>query len=173
LIESSLWPRLKPLSLDSLDILNCANWAGIHRGELRNGDRPTGPEIARGLKHVCEALPPEVETISAHADSGFYSWDAVAAYEGHGVQFMISARKAGRLIEELKAAVWKPSPRTDADGSVSFPTSRCRSLLRYGLFRNFEAPHGRDPTGMQENMARREHVRVETQPALTSGASLY
>jgi hypothetical protein len=89
-------------------------------GELHNGDRPTGPEIARHLKRVCEALPPEVETIFARADSGFYCWDAVAAYEGRGVQFIISARKTGRLVEELKAAVWKPSPRTDADGQCEF-----------------------------------------------------
>lgn len=85
-------------------------------GELHNGDRPTGPEIARHLKSVFEALPPEVKTIFARADSGFYCWDAVAAYEGRGVQFIISARKTGRLVEELKVADWKRSARTDADG---------------------------------------------------------
>jgi len=89
-------------------------------GELHNGDRPTGPEIARHLKSVFEALPAEVSTIFARADSGFYCWDAVVAYEGHGVQFIISARKTARLVEELKAAVWKPSPRTDADGQCEF-----------------------------------------------------
>jgi hypothetical protein len=40
-------------------------------GELHNGDRPTGPEIARHLRSVFEALPAEVETILARADSGF------------------------------------------------------------------------------------------------------
>jgi hypothetical protein len=89
-------------------------------GELHNGDRPTGPEIARHLKSVFEALPAEVETILARADSGFYCGDAVTAYEGRGVQFIISARKTARLVEELKAAVWKPSPRTDADGQCEF-----------------------------------------------------
>lgn len=107
-------------------------------GELHNGDRPTGPEIARHLKRVCEALPPEVETIFARADSGFYCWDAVAAYEGRGVQFIISARKTGRLVEELKAADWKRSPRTDADGQCEFSyqpegwDNACRFIaLRY------------------------------------------
>jgi Transposase DDE domain group 1 len=89
-------------------------------GELHNGDRPTGPEIARHLKTVFEALPAQVETIFARADSGFYCWDAVAAYEGRGVQFIISARKTARLVEELKAAVWKPSPRNDAHGQCEF-----------------------------------------------------
>jgi len=89
-------------------------------GELHNGDRPTGPEIARHLKSVFGALPPQVETIFARADSGFYCGDAVAAYEGRGVQFILSARKTARLVEELKAAVWKPSPRTDADGQCEF-----------------------------------------------------
>jgi hypothetical protein len=89
-------------------------------GELHNGDRPTGPEIARHLKSVFEGLPARVEAILARADSGFYCGDAVAAYEGRGVQFIISARKTSRLVEELKAAVWKPSPRTDANGQCEF-----------------------------------------------------
>jgi len=89
-------------------------------GELHNGDRPTGPEIARHLQSVFEALPAEVETLFARADSGFYCWDAVRAYQDHGVQFIISARKTARLVEELQAAVWKPSPRTDADGQCEF-----------------------------------------------------
>jgi len=89
-------------------------------GELHNGDRPTGPEIGRHLKRVFEALPAEVETILARADSGFYCGDAVTAYAGRGVQFIISARKTARLVEELKAAAWKPSPRTDADGQCEF-----------------------------------------------------
>jgi hypothetical protein len=42
------------------------------------------------------------------------------AYEGRGAQFIISARKTARLVEELKAAEWKPSPRTDADGQCEF-----------------------------------------------------
>jgi hypothetical protein len=89
-------------------------------GELHNGDRPTGPEIARHLESVFAALPREVETLFARADSGFYCWDAVSAYQGRGAQFVISARKTARLVEELKAAVWKPSPRTDADGQCEF-----------------------------------------------------
>ena len=89
-------------------------------GALHNGDRPTGREIARHLKSVFEALPAEVETIFARADSGFYCGDAVRAYDDRSVQFIISARKTARLIEELKVAVWKPSARTDADGQCEF-----------------------------------------------------
>jgi len=66
------------------------------------------------------ALPPQVQTIQARADSGFYCGEAVAAYENRGVQFIISARKTSRLVDELKAADWKPSPRTDADGQCEF-----------------------------------------------------
>jgi hypothetical protein len=89
-------------------------------GELRNGDRPTGAQIARHLKNVFAALPPHVKTIHARADSGFYCWNAVEAYENHGVQFIISAQKTSRLVDELKAAVWTRSPRTDADGQCEF-----------------------------------------------------
>ncbi len=38
-------------------------------GELRNGDPPTGVQIARHLEAVCEALPPSVKTIYARADA--------------------------------------------------------------------------------------------------------
>jgi hypothetical protein len=89
-------------------------------GELRNGDRPSGAQIARHLESVFASLPPAVKKIYARADSGFYCGEAVAAYQSRGVQFIISARKTSRLVEELKAAVWQGSPRTDADGQCEF-----------------------------------------------------
>src|SRR6516162_6428413 len=89
-------------------------------GELHNGDRPTGPEIARHLKSVFAALPLPVDTIFARADSGFYCGEAVVAYQSRGVQFIISSRKTAPLVEQLKAAEWKPAARTDADGQCEF-----------------------------------------------------
>jgi hypothetical protein len=89
-------------------------------GELRNGDRPTGAQIARHLESVFAALPPGVETIHARADSGFYCAEAVEAYEQAGAQFIVSARKTARLVDELKAADWRRSPETDADGQCEF-----------------------------------------------------
>ena len=89
-------------------------------GELRNGDRPTGRQIARHLESVFAALPEGVETIYARADSGFYCAEAVEAYEKAGVKFILSARKTARLIDELKAAEWTGSPKTDADGQCEF-----------------------------------------------------
>lgn len=89
-------------------------------GELRNGDRPDGKQIARHLHEVITALPRGVQTVRARADSGFYCWDAVEAYEKHGCQFILSARKTSRLVDELKAATWTGSPRTDADGQCQF-----------------------------------------------------
>jgi len=89
-------------------------------GELRNGDRPTGAQIARHLEQVFAALPPTVNTIYARADAGFYCGEAVEAYESRGVQFIVSAQKTSRLVEELRAADWRASPRTDADGQCAF-----------------------------------------------------
>ncbi len=89
-------------------------------GELRNGDRPDGKQIARHLHEVIAALPGGVQTVRARADSGFYCWEAVAAYEKHDCQFILSARKTSRLVAELKAATWTGSPRTDADGQCQF-----------------------------------------------------
>jgi hypothetical protein len=61
-----------------------------------------------------------VERIEARADAGFYCWEAVEAYDHQDVQFIVSARKTSRLVEELNAADWKRSPRTDADGQCEF-----------------------------------------------------
>jgi hypothetical protein len=43
----------------------------------------------------------------------------VEACENQGVQFIVSARKTSRLVEELKAADWKRL-RTGADGQCEF-----------------------------------------------------
>ena len=89
-------------------------------GELRNGDRPTGKQIARHLESVFAGLPKGVETIYARADSGFYCNEAVEAYEKAGARYIVSARKTSRLIDELKAASWTGSPKTDAHAQCEF-----------------------------------------------------
>ena len=89
-------------------------------GELRNGDRPTGKQIGDHLRSVGAALPPGVKQIYGRADSGFYCREAVEGYEQLHVHFVISARKTARLVEELRRAEWKPSPKTDADAQCEF-----------------------------------------------------
>jgi len=89
-------------------------------GELRNGDRPTGDQIARHLRSAFQSLPAGVEKIFARADSGFYCWGAVEAYQEAGCQFIVVARKTSRLVEELNQAQWKASPKTDADAECEF-----------------------------------------------------
>jgi hypothetical protein len=89
-------------------------------GELRNGDRPDGKQIRRHVESVRAALPAGVKTVYARADSGFYCWDAVDAYESVGWSFVISARKTSRLVAELRRAEWQPSPNTDADAECEF-----------------------------------------------------
>jgi len=89
-------------------------------GELRNGDRPDGKQIARHLAEVFAAVPASVVGIFARADSGFYCWEAVPAYERAGAQFILVARKTSRLVDQLQAVVWEPSPETDADQQCQF-----------------------------------------------------
>ena len=89
-------------------------------GELRNGDRPTGKQIARHLEDVFQTLPRCVVSIFARADSGFYCWEAAEAYEKFKCWFIVVARKTSRLVEELIAAEWKPSPHTDANEQCEF-----------------------------------------------------
>jgi hypothetical protein len=69
---------------------------------------------------VIAALPKGIQKISARADSGFYCWEAVQAYHEAQVHFIIVARKTSRLLERLVTAVWKPSPKTDADEQCEF-----------------------------------------------------
>jgi Transposase DDE domain group 1 len=89
-------------------------------GELRNGDRPGGKQIARHLAAVLAAVPACVQEIFARADAGFYCGDAVEAYEKGKVDFIVVARKTPRLLAELRAADWKPAPKTDADEQCEF-----------------------------------------------------
>jgi len=89
-------------------------------GELRNGDKPTGKQIARHLEEVFQSLPRCVVSFFARADSGFYCWESVQAYEKFKCQFIVVARKTSRLLEELVAAKWEPSPKTDADDQCEF-----------------------------------------------------
>jgi Transposase DDE domain group 1 len=89
-------------------------------GELRNGDRPTGKQIGEHIRNVCMSMPSCVQQIFGRADSGFYCWEAVAAYEEYNARFVISARKTSRLVEQLRQAEWKPSPQTDADAECEF-----------------------------------------------------
>jgi len=89
-------------------------------GQLRNGDRPSGVQIAAHLRTVFQSLPAIVMQIFARADSGFYCWEAVQAYEQFRCQFIIVARKTSRLVEQLQLVAWKPSPKTDADQESEF-----------------------------------------------------
>jgi len=89
-------------------------------GQLRNGDRPTGAQIAAHLRTVFQLLPAVVVQTFARADSGFYCWEAVQAYEKFCCQFIMVARKTSRLVEQLQQATWNPSPKTDADEECEF-----------------------------------------------------
>jgi Transposase DDE domain group 1 len=89
-------------------------------GQLRNGDRPTGKQIADHLAAVFAAIPLTVVSFFARADSGFYCWEAIEAYVRFKCRFVVVARKTARLLAELDAADWKPSPNTDADAECEF-----------------------------------------------------
>jgi hypothetical protein len=91
-------------------------------GQLRNGDRPTGKQIADHLAEVFRALPDLRTTAArfARADSGFYCWEAIEAYLRWKCRFVVVARKTARLLEQLRQADWEPSPMTDADAQCEF-----------------------------------------------------
>ena len=123
-------------------------------GELRNGDRPTGRQIARHLEGVFAAVPKSAETIYARADSGFYCAEAVEAYEKAGARFIVSARKTSRLVDELKAAQWSGSPKTDADGQCEFRYqpegwSKAYRFIALRYVKKKQAPSAEEPEQYQ------------------------
>jgi hypothetical protein len=89
-------------------------------GELHNGDRPTGMQIAKHLEYVMTTVPNGVKVIYGRADCGFYCWEAIQVYQKYGCQFIVVAQKTPRLLEGLKSAHWKRSPRTDANQQCEF-----------------------------------------------------
>jgi hypothetical protein len=74
------------------------------------------------LRSVGAALPPGVKQIYGRADAGFYGREAVEGYEllKLNARFVIWARKTARLVEKLRQAEWKPSPKTEADAECEF-----------------------------------------------------
>jgi hypothetical protein len=89
-------------------------------GQLRNGDRPSAKQIAAHLQQVFRGLGDGAWEMRARADSGFYCWQAVQAYQAHNCRFIMVARKTARLVTKLDAATWKRSPETGADAECDF-----------------------------------------------------
>lgn len=89
-------------------------------GELRNGDRPTGKQIAAHLRVVLATLPPGVQQIFARADAGFYCWEAIETYLEADCRFVVVARKTARLVEQLRQSAWKPSADPEAEAECEF-----------------------------------------------------
>lgn len=134
-------------------------------GGLRTGERPDGREIARHLQTVIEHLPKTVKKIRARADSGFYCWEAVQAYESKGCEFVLVARKTPRLVDELQAATWKHSKNTDADFECEFayqPEGWDKPFRFVGLRYDQREPDSNNPDqmGFFEGLACRYRVFV-------------
>lgn len=89
-------------------------------GQLRNGNRPSAAQIQHHLKQVFASVPAGVSELRARADSGFYCWETVDAYESHHCGFIVVARKTARLVGVLDAACWRTSRHPDADAECDF-----------------------------------------------------
>jgi len=120
-------------------------------GELHNGDRPTGKQIAAHLRGAFSALPAGVAHRQARADSGFYCWEAVEAYEQADCRFVVVARKTARLVAQLTQAEWTASPDTDADEQCEFryqPDGWPRPFRFVAL--RYETPPGEPTTAVEQ-----------------------
>ena len=94
-------------------------------GGLRNGDRPTGRQIAAHLESAFRTLPGGVKKILARADSGFYCWEAVEAYEKAACQFVIVARKnAGAWSSACSKQNGNPPPAPTRTRNANSSTNR-------------------------------------------------
>jgi hypothetical protein len=76
-------------------------------GNQRNGDKPSGQEVAKHLEGVFAAIPPGVVRVRTRQDAGFYSWEAVAANEEHGAEYIIVAQKTTALQRKLEEVQWR------------------------------------------------------------------
>ena len=84
-------------------------------GNQRNGDTPSGAEVAKHLEGVFAAIPPGVERVRTRQDAGFYSWEAVAANEAHGAEYTIVARKTTALQRKLEEVAWRSDRHLGAE----------------------------------------------------------
>ena len=135
-------------------------------GALRTGDRPSGQEIADHLEKVAKGLPTTVKRVYARADSGFYCWQAVEAYEKMGWQFIVVPRKTSRLVDQLQAAKWKRSPLTDADGQCEFAISPRDGAKPTGSWRCVT----RSPRSPKTHSSR-SNINCSTRPSTPTGSS--
>lgn len=76
-------------------------------GNQRNGDKPSGQEVAKHLEGVFAAVPPGVERVRTRQDAGFYSLDAVVVNEEHGAEYIIVAQKTTALQRKLAEVIWR------------------------------------------------------------------
>lgn len=76
-------------------------------GNQRNGDKPSGSEVAKHLEGVFAAIPPGVERVRTRQDAGFYCWEAVAANEEQGAEYIIVAQKTTALQRKLEEVRWR------------------------------------------------------------------
>ena len=93
-------------------------------GGLRNGDRPTGRQIAAHLESAFRTLPGGVKKILARADSGFYCWEAVEAYEKAACQFVIVRAKRGAWSSACSKQNGNPPPAPTRTRNANSSTNR-------------------------------------------------
>ena len=91
-------------------------------GELRNGDRPTGAQIARHLESVFAALPTTGEDDLCPRRFGLLLWG------GGG-----SLRKPGRAVHRLGAQDLPFGGGAESGGLEAVPAHRCRRAMRVSL----------------------------------------
>jgi len=84
-------------------------------GNQRNGDKPSGQEVAKHLEGVFTALPPGVTRVRTRQDAGFYSWEAVNVNEAHGAEYIIVAQKTTALQRKLEEVAWRPDRHLRAE----------------------------------------------------------
>ena len=89
-------------------------------GQLRNGHRPSGKQIADHLDEVFAGFAASDAERYGRADSGFYCREAIEAYQKCNCRFVVVARKTAAMLEQLRQADWKPSPNSDADAECEF-----------------------------------------------------
>ena len=110
--------------------------AGYNRG----GQKMSGKEVAEHIRGFRGLIPKRNVNLLCRADAGFYSWEAVNAYEEIQAKFIIVAQKTPKMQGKLEFGKLKWQTQNGTDGVTEFMyqpmwwPKKCRFLaVRYEI----------------------------------------
>jgi hypothetical protein len=89
-------------------------------GYNRSGEKMKGKEVADYIRRFPVIIPKYNMKLRCRCDAGFYSWEAVEAFEEIKSEFIMVAQKTPRLQEKLQFSGLRWMDQKDTDGVADF-----------------------------------------------------